>query len=60
MKEGEDDFKKIAIKTPVLKEMSYSVYAENLESTLKLISNSKNICLCDKKDLKSKRTFITS
>eukprot|EP00347_Sterkiella_histriomuscorum_P018916 403343678 len=47
-------------KEPFLKEMSYSVYGENLENTLKLLSCQKTISLIDKKDPKSKRTFITA
>lgn len=45
---------------PVFKEMSYSVHSSNLEATLKLLMQSKSICLIDKKDPKSKRMFITA
>lgn len=45
---------------PIFKEMSYGVYGNHLESTLKLLTASKSICLIDKKDPKSKRMFITA
>ena len=47
-------------KPPKLQEMSYSVYGENLEATLKLLTSQKSISLTDKRDPKSKRMFITA
>ncbi|CDW78793.1 UNKNOWN [Stylonychia lemnae] len=43
-----------------LREMTYSVYGENLENSLKLLSQQKTIQLIDKKDPKSKRAFVTA
>ena len=43
------------------KEVTYSAYGNNLESTIKLLSCSKNVNLIDnKKDVKAKRMFVTS
>jgi hypothetical protein len=42
--------KQVKVREPVYKEMSYSVYGENLENTIKLLSSQKSIMLVDKKD----------
>lgn len=49
-----------AIKDPIFKEMSYTVYGENLEACLKILSCMKTVSLIDKKDPKSRRMFITA
>ena len=42
------------------KEVTYSAYGINLESTLKLLACSKNVSLVGKSDIKAKRMFVTS
>lgn len=44
----------------IAREVSYTVYGENLEATLKLLTLQKSISLMDKKDPKYKRMFITA
>ena len=49
------------MKEPEKKEVTYSCFGMNLETTIKLLSCSKKIDLIDNKaDLKPKRMFITS
>ena len=43
-----------------VREVRYTVYGENLELSLRLLSCQKNINLIDKKDPKSRRMFITA
>ena len=42
------------------KEVTYSAYGINLENTIKLLSCSKNVVMVEKKDIKAKRSFVTS
>jgi hypothetical protein len=43
-----------------VKEIRYTVYGENLEMSVRLLSFQKNINLIDKKDPKSRRMFVTA
>jgi len=47
----------LSVKT---REVRYTVYAENLEQCLKLLTCQKTVSLLDKKDPKYKRMFITA
>ena len=43
-----------------VREFRYTVYSENLEQTLKLLSCQKTISLIDKRDPKYRRMFISA